>query len=229
MRTSTAIAIVFGAIAAHSDAHASVTYLTQNRSVAGSFTTTGTSTQTVSAPDFAPFNQSVNNFDTISQSGVGAASQGSTLGQTAITNISHASGTGGNHFSSGAGASSFLVTFSVDAPTPWAISGGYSFNFRNGAGGVAQGVMSLNFQQQGGPTLYSSTFAPTTLSGTFAQSGTLLPGNIYSLGITIQDSCGLALQEGFGDVNATLSFVPSPSVATLLAPATLVFMRRRRR
>jgi creatinine amidohydrolase/Fe(II)-dependent formamide hydrolase-like protein len=151
MKTGIATVATGLALGLATQAGAAVIYGTQTRTLDAHYTVFAGAPSTASAPDFNTFNQSVSASNPPQLTGSATASQNSSLTQSAMTNVSHVTGHGGNQTSRGVGTSSFAVTFSVDTPTPWTIGGNWSFNTSNGLTGPANGTMNLLLQQQGGP------------------------------------------------------------------------------
>lgn len=116
-----AISIVFAIFALSMSAQADVVYRSQTRSVSAS--AWGGGGDSVVAPDYLEFNESATARNASGWSNYGNAWQHSTLSTTRIEAMGGGVAIGGNHETGADTRSFFEVTFTIETPTTYALSG----------------------------------------------------------------------------------------------------------
>lgn len=221
--------LAFALGAASSQSLATVTYLTQNRNLFVHAGSGPANDQTHSAPDFGPYTHSLSADDAPDFDANTTALQSSTLTQSAVqvNSTVHTESFTVAHTSSA--LSSLQTTFTVDAPTPWNISGDWSVPAFNGNRLTALFRVSL---LQNAATLYDVDYfaavAPAT--GTLPSTGGILqPGFTYTFTAVLQQSSQQTTPFHDGRLTAALSVIPAaPTSLALLACTGTVALRRRR-
>jgi hypothetical protein len=212
-----------------SAAHGSVTYLTQTRQLsaqAGALTPV-----TAAAPDFGAFDSTVTQLDLPSLVGPCVASQISQLLPDRLLASGTSNPSDGNQGSGGTTRSLFDVTFSVDQPTPYHLTGSWMTDYSEFSLAPIPIAAFIRL-----PGIFESAFAVPSGSGfahaSFDTSGILAPGT-YRLWIDFNLSYHY-IASNAGQTHSSYSVtleVPAPGAATLtlctLAPAAL--LRRPRR
>jgi hypothetical protein len=210
MNTSSRRFVVGAAAVAASalPAAASVVYSTQARSVTAF--AEGVS-QTFAATDFSNFNMTASAAGP--QAGTATASQNSTLGTSIITAIGSAQATGLNANPDNS-TSSFDVTFTVTADSPFLLSG------QTTAFPDPDAFVRLS---HAGTNMFLST-SPSTISF----PGNFVAGESYRLEVNCVGRNFTGGPDQSASFNLTLS-VPAPGTLGLAAAALLIPTRRRRR
>lgn len=229
------VSVSVGFMVAAGAAQGAVNYSSQARSVYAEAGFGGGVVESFSASDFATFNQTATAGSPPLMNGGATTSQNSSLGQSAISNVSSVQAFDSTQNSLGRSRSLFTTSFSVDAPTPWQLSGSWMFSSQNVPTSGVTGTLLVRLEQQGGGFLYnldhnSQLSNPVVTSGVLAGAGLLQPGQTYILTMNMTEFSQViaGTTGGNGSLDATLSFVPAPSAAALLGLGGLVAGRRRR-
>jgi hypothetical protein len=131
--------------------------------------------------------------------------------------------------SSTSGNGFFNLTFSVTEPTPFVLAGIIS-GYGNLTGN--RGFASVGLLEDGASVLFSRDTSFIIFGDTLSinETGTFLPGHTYTLSASARSSLTagpLPQAQGGGVADITLT-VPEPASLALLAPASLLVLRRRR-
>lgn len=164
-------------------------------------------TQSFAAPDFLPFSATA---QVTTANGSASATQNSSLNTDGFTLSASCTGVGQNAFSV-YGTSLIDVTFSLDMPTPYSLTG-----FLNTSGGPGNVTLSQNET-----TIYESFF------DVFESTGLLQVGT-YRL----QGQISAANRPGFdppSSMSLTFAIIPAPGTIGSIGLASLTLSVRRRR
>ncbi|MDB2687140.1 PEP-CTERM sorting domain-containing protein [Mariniblastus sp.] len=184
---------------------------------------TSVTEQIESTTDFLPFNQQVS-------AGNSDASQNSLLSNQSLqVSTSADAGMAATEFGSTFASSIFTLTFTIDAPTEFNLTGTMTENDVIESAGFFDGGGSLISLTSNTFTLeFESNFANDVL----LDENALLQPDTYTLDLRSFGSGSSFEPSANTSIDATVSFataVPEPSHASLLAVATLAYCLRRRK
>lgn len=201
--TASVLAMVLATGLGATTASGDITWTTQTRSVRVT-ASIGGAMQSASAPDFAPWNESVEIRDTMYFYG-GFASLTSSLDAGGLHASANAKGYDGLQQTHGDGRVELDATFLVSQPTPYHLSGDWSI----GWDAVTFPEAHVRFGPAGAPsslldTSSNASFVNPFLSASFNQRGLLQPGQYRVQGLvhqTANTAIGTGQLSGLFEIN----------------------------